>query len=369
MKKLIKHPGTAILSIFIGSVFVAGCDTIAENKNNDNKQQYIIPDSLMNTLKIDSVRQCPLINSIILIGSVDFNQDNQVNIFPLVSGNIEDVKVQLGDYVTQGQVLARVKSSEMAGYSNNLVVAETNLTATKKQLDATQDLYKSGLASQLDVITAQTNYNQAVAQLQMVQRVLKINGNNTQGDYIIKAPINGFIVQKNITNNTVIRTDNGSNIFTISDLKNVWIQANVYESNINKVHLGDEVSVTTLSYPGRIFKGKIDKIMNVLDPTNKVMKVRIVLPNPDYALKPQMFASVTVTNQSHSQALCIPSSAIIFDHSQYYVLVYHGKGVANITPVERLSVLGDSTYLTSGVKVGDKLITSGAMQIYDQLNN
>ena len=61
-----------------------------------------------------------------------------------------------------------------------------------------------------------------------------------------------------------------------------------------QVHLGDDVEVTTLSYPGRIFHGKMDQILNVLDPTNKVMKIRVVLPNPDYALKPEMFASVTV---------------------------------------------------------------------------
>ncbi|MFL9484312.1 efflux RND transporter periplasmic adaptor subunit [Chitinophagaceae bacterium LWZ2-11] len=368
MQNLTKYTVKFSLIIFSSSILLLSCKNKSENKA-DTKQGYVIPDSLLRSIKIDTVKKCPLINAITLVGSVDFNQDNQINVFPLVSGNIEDVKVQLGDYVTAGQVLAKVKSSEMAGYSNNLVVAQTNITATKRQLDATQDLYKSGLASQLDVTTAQVNYDQALAQLQMVQRILKINGNNTQGDYIIKAPISGFIVQKNITNNTIIRADNGNNIFTISDLKNVWIQANVYESNISKVHLGDEVGVTTLSYPGKVFKGKIDKLMNVLDPTNKVMKVRIVLPNPDYLLKPQMFASVTVTNKSNAQAICIPSSALIFDHSQYYVLVYHGKGIANITPVDKLSVLGDKTYLNSGVNVGDNIVASTTMQIYDQLNN
>ncbi|MFX8266578.1 efflux RND transporter periplasmic adaptor subunit, partial [Acinetobacter baumannii] len=78
----------------------------------------------------------------------------------------------------------------------------------------------------------------------------------------IKAPISGFIVQKNITNNTSIRSDNGTNLFTISDLKKVWIQANVYEANISKIHVGETVSVTTVSYPDRIFKGTIDKIVN-----------------------------------------------------------------------------------------------------------
>jgi cobalt-zinc-cadmium efflux system membrane fusion protein len=366
---MFKHiKNTSVFLLFASSLFFQACKTDPDKVAEEHKA-YIIPDSLTRTLQIDTVQKCPMVNSITLTGSVDFDQDKVVNIYPLVSGNIQDVKVMLGDHVTAGQILGVVKSSEMAGYSNNLVVAQTNVTATKKQLDAAQDLFKSGLASQLDVTTAQVNYDQAVAQLQMVERVLKINGNNTQGDYIVKAPISGFIVQKNVTNNTAIRADNGSNIFTISDLKNVWIQANVYESNIDKIHLGDEVNITTLSYPNRVFKGKVDKMMNVLDPTNKVMKVRVVLPNDDYALKPQMFASVMVTNKNNHEAICISSKALIFDHSQYFVLVYKGNGVAVITPVQVLSTTGDKTYLTSGVNEGDRIIASQSLLIYDQLNN
>jgi membrane fusion protein, heavy metal efflux system len=353
--------------LLLFAIFLFGCNE--RNNKPEVKGKYIIPDSLLKSLRIDTVKICPLVSKIDLTGSVDFDQDKQVNIYPLVSGNIEDIKVQLGDYVTAGQPLAMIKSSEMAGYSNNLVIAETNLTSTKKQLDAAQDMFKSGLSSQLDVTTAQVNYDQAVAQLEMVKRVLKINGNNTQGDYIIRSPINGFIVQKNVTNNTAIRADNGATIFTISDLKNVWVQANVYESNISKVHLGDQVDITTLSYPDRIFRGKVDKILNVLDPTNKVMKVRIILPNPGYVLKPQMFTSVSVINQENKNAICISSKALIFDHSRYFVLLYTANGSANITPVQFLGTFGENTYLSGGVKEGDQLVASDTILYYDALNN
>ena len=357
-----------LLFIFCFATVFAGCKN-EKSKKLAEREKYVIPDSLLKKIVIDTVKKCPLVNAINLTGSVDFDQDHQVNIFPLVSGNIQDVKVQLGDYVQAGQVLAVVKSSEMAGYSNNLLIAETNVKATKKQLDAAQDLYKSGLSSILDVNSAQVNYDQALSQLELVKRVLKINGNNTQGDYVIKAPISGFIVQKNITNNTAIRPDNGNNIFTISDLKDVWVQANVYESNISKIHMGDPVNITTLSYPGRVFNGKVDKMINVLDPTNKVMKVRIVIHNTDYALKPQMFTSVTVTNQENKEAICISSNALVFDHSEYYVLKYKGNGLADITPVTIESMFGDKVYLSGGVSVGDQVIASQAILIYDTLNN
>ena len=257
----------------------------------------------------------------------------------------------------------------MANYSSNLINAEANLRVAKKNLDAQKDLFTSGLSSQLDVTSAESNYDQAIAQLEMVKRVLKINGNNTQGDYIIKAPISGFIVQKNITNNTAIRSDNGTSLFTISDLKNVWVQANVYESNISKVHIGDEVSITTVSYPDKIFKGNIDKILNVLDPTNKVMKVRVILSNDNYLLKPQMFTRVVVTNKENKQALCIPNEALIFDHSQNFVLVYKGKGLAEIRHVQIINTINNKTYLSGGVSLGELIVGSDAILIYDALNN
>ena len=145
--------------------------------------------------------------------------------------------------------------------------------------------------------------------------------------------------------------------------------ANVYESNIGQVHLGDNVDVTTLSYPGRVFHGKVDKILNVLDPTNKVMKVRIVLPNPDYALKPEMFASVRVINKTDQESLCVPSSALIFENSQYFLLIYKNRSDIKITPVQVISSNGNQSYISGAVQPGDKVIGSNAVLIYSALNS
>lgn len=349
-------------------VLLQACNT-QPAPNTGEKQKYVIPDTVLRSLAIDTVKNTPLVNTITLTGKVTTNDDNVSKIYPMVSGNIRDIKVMLGDYVTKGQTLAVMSSSEMAGFSSDLVNAEGSLKLSKKNLDAAQDMYNSGLASQKDLLSAQTDYQKAQSELNRVKKVLNINGGNTSGEYVIKSPISGFVVDKEVTNNTVVRADNGTNLFTISDLKNIWIIANVYESNINQVHLGDNVEVTTLSYPGKIFHGKVDKVFNVLDPANKVMKVRIVLPNDDYALKPEMFASIRVTYKEGQEALSIPSEALIFDHSQYYVLVYSSKSDVKITPVKVLNAIGPLTYIAEGVHAGDKVIASQAILIYDALNN
>jgi cobalt-zinc-cadmium efflux system membrane fusion protein len=99
------------------------------------------------------------------------------------------------------------------------------------------------------------------------------------------------------------------------------------------------------------------------------MKVRVALDNPGYKLKPQMFASVTVTNPENKQALCVSSKALIFDRSQYFVLVYKSKDDVRITPVQVLSSIGDKTYISSGVLENDQVISTQAILIYDALNS
>ncbi|MDQ2752050.1 MAG: efflux RND transporter periplasmic adaptor subunit [Bacteroidota bacterium] len=323
----------------------------------------------MKTLQVDTVMNCPLVNSLMLTGKVAFNEDKVVRIFPMVSGMLTDVNVQLGDYVQKGQRLGVIRSGEMAGYGNDMITSKTNVLIAQKNMDAANDMYKSGLMSEKDYVNAQQMYKQAQSQLNRSQEVLSINGGNTNGEFLIRAPISGFIVEKQVTSNMAIRADNTSNLFTISDLKNVWVIANVYESNITQVHMGDSAEVTTLSYPGKVFHGKVDQILNVLDPTNKVMKIRVVLPNDNYALKPEMFASVNVINQKGTDALCIPSSALIFQQSQYFILVYNSPSDVRIVPVKVLSTNADKTYISGDVKEGQKIIASDALMIYGAMND
>lgn len=369
MQNYFKTDGSILCIVLIAAIVsFQSCDP-QDKKPLAGKEKYVIPDTIMHTLTIDTVATSQLVNSITLTGKVGSNEDKVIPVYSMVSGNVQDIKVMLGDYVMAGQVLAVVKSSEMAGYGNDLVNAETNLRVAEKNLDKTKDMFKSGLASMTDSLSAEVAVQQARSELGRVNKVLKINGGSTQGEFVIRAPISGFIVQKAVTNNLTIRGDNSTSLFTISDLKNVWVQANAYESNISLIHLGDNVDVTTLAYPGKVFKGRVDKVMNVLDPASKVMKMRVVLPNPDYALKPEMYASITVTNKENRQCLSIPSHAVVFDHSQYYVLVFKSKSDVTITPVQVINTVGDKTFIAAGVHEGDKVISTQAILIYDALNS
>ncbi|HCL83475.1 MAG TPA: efflux RND transporter periplasmic adaptor subunit, partial [Chitinophagaceae bacterium] len=137
-----------LIPVFMASLFAlwfASCTNKTDQA--EDKKGYVLPDSLLKTIEIDTVGISRVLNTLTLTGKVDFNEDNVIKIFPVISGLVSDIKVMVGDYVKQGQVLAVIKSPEMAGYSNDYVTAQSNLGIAKKNLDAANDMYQSGLAS------------------------------------------------------------------------------------------------------------------------------------------------------------------------------------------------------------------------------
>ncbi|HEY9196492.1 MAG TPA: efflux RND transporter periplasmic adaptor subunit, partial [Mucilaginibacter sp.] len=190
---------------------------------------------------------------------------------------------------------------------------------------------------------------------------------NPGGTLVIKAPESGYIVEKNITTGSFIRQDNNGSLFTISNMKDVWIWANVFETDISKVKTGYTAKVTTLAYPGKVFEGKVDAISSVLDPDNKVMKIKIVLPNTGMLLKPEMFTNVLITNNDTATSVAVPAKAVVFDSSKNFVVVYNGKCDLRVQEVSVIKTVDDVTYIASGLKPGDKVISKNGLLLYDAL--
>jgi cobalt-zinc-cadmium efflux system membrane fusion protein len=346
---------------------VIGCKGSKKTSDSESSNYYV-SDTVMNMIAIDTVKLSSVENELKLTGKVSFDEEEVVRVYPLISGLATEVKVSLGDYVTKGQDLAVIMSAEAAGIQNDLLNAQSNIEIARKNLAATEDMYKSGISSEKEYLTAKADYRKAESELTRVNDIVKINGNNSTADYVIKAPVSGYIVERFINPHMQIRPDNSNNLFTISDLKHVWVLANVYETDIAKVHLSDEVNVTTIAYPDIDFKGKIDKISTVLDPDNKTMKIRINLKNENYMLKPEMFANVMVNYRSKGEMLSVPSSALVFDKSKYFVVLFNDRHDVQTREVQVFSEVGEKAYIASGLRQGDKVITKSQLLIYNVLN-
>jgi len=340
----------------------------SDDAQEQKDTKFQVTDTLLNSLLIDTVKDADALSELTLTGSIAPDENKMVKVFPMVSGVAEDVHVQLGDVVQKGQTLAIMRSAEMAGYTKDYVSAQADVRSTKRTYETTQDLYKGGLASQKDLEEAQSDYQKAVAENNRASAVTEINKSNGQG-YEIKAPISGFVVEKNLTDNTQVRADNSQNLFTIADLSDVYVLINVYESDIANVKVGDPVKITTLSYPDKVFDGKIERIDNMLDPDSKVMHARVKIANPGNILKPDMFANVQIKATSGTDMPFVNTNTIIFDNDKDYVLVVDGKAHVRIQPVTVAKKVEDRAYISNGIKPGDRIIASRQVYLYESLKD
>lgn len=326
-------------------------------------ESNLLATATLDTAKLENAR-----NELNLTGKITFNQDQVVKVFPLVGGHIETLKADLGDYVKKGQVLAVIRSGDLADLEQQAVAARGQLAVAQKNQQVTQDLTESGLSSQRELVATKEQLEAAKGEVNRVGERRRIVG-GMGSVYLVKSPMNGFIVEKTASSGMELRSDDPENLFTVSNLDHVWVLANVYESDLANVHEGDAATITTIAYPDKIFHGKIDKIFNVLDPDSKTLKVRVTLSNADYRLKPEMFANVSVTYAGRDQRVAIPAGAVVFDKNRNFVVLVNKQNQPFVREVEVYKTIGQKTYLTSGVSPGARVVKTNQLLIYNALGS
>ena len=164
-----------------------------------------------------------------------------------------------------------------------------------------------------------------------------------------------------------VRAD-GEDAFRVCGLEDVWVVAEVYQSDIRSVGVGQPVRISILSYPDTEFTGEIDKVYNMLDAESKTMDLRVKLANREYRLKPGMFATVYVrTDNGDRRYPTVPAEALIFEGGRHYVVVAGEDGSLQIRPVELRGQTPRECYLSGGVKAGETVIGRNALLVYNQL--
>lgn len=346
--------------------FISSCNT---KPKDEASQIFELTDTMMKRCEFTKASLQDVKNELKLFGKIEADNNKMAHVYPVTGGIVTEVKVELGDYVTEGQLLAVIKSSEVADFQRQLLDAKADLALAEKNLSVARDLYAGKLNSEKDVIASEKEVEKAKAELTRINEVYTIYHLKQGSEYRITAPISGFIINKDITQNEELRSDKSTEVFIIAQINEVWVLANVNESNISKVMLGYEAEVQTLSYPDKTFYGKVDKIFNVIDPLTKAMKILVKINNSDLLLKPEMNATVNLKFSENRKLIAVPSSAVIFDKSKNWVMVYKNRKLIETRMVEVDHQLGGITYIANGLSENDNVISKNGLLIYDALND
>jgi len=350
-------------------ISLGACSKKEEYKQAEN-QKLTLSEHSQSELSIAPAMAENVENSLILTGKIEPFESRQVKVSPLVDGIIEKLSANLGDYVRKGQQLAIVHSTDVADLENQTISSKTDLVSAQKNLQVQQDLFKSGLATEKDVLLAQNEITKSKGALSRANEVSGIYGVKNSF-YTLKSPISGYVVDKNaaISDKMAYHEGETGAFFTIADLSEVQVIANVYESDIAKVKLGYPVKVSLIAYPDKVFTGKIDKISNVLDPQTRTMTVRINLKNQGNQLKPEMFAQITVNFNQNKKLVSIPAEAVIFDKNKTFVVVYKDVKTILAREVQIAQTTNGKSFIFSGLQEGEQVMLKNQLMIYNALNN
>jgi len=286
-----------------------------------------------------------------------------VPVISLAAGRVVEIRARLGDTVKKGQLLLRVQSNDVSGAYQTYRKAVNDELLARQQLEREQILYGKGAIAKSALEQAEETAQNAKADLDAATEQLHLLGidkDHPSGIVNINAPISGVITDQQVTNSSGVQGLGSPNPFTISDLSYVWIICDVYENDLDAVHLGEYADLHLNAYPDKVFKGRIDNILPVLDPSLHTAKVRLEVPNPGM-MRVGMFVTATFYGKQSETRAAVPATAILHLHDREWV---YTPVPASAGHFKRLEVVtgsmlpGNQQEVVSGIKPGDQVVSN-----------
>ena len=358
-----------IISVVTLTAFAVLSSCSKATKSAGEVQVFLLTDSLRKVVSTETVTNCPFEDELLLNGRVDCDPNKVAHVFPMFGGTIVKMNATVGDYVRRGQVLAVVRSTEVADYAKQMNDAEMQIATAKRDNSALNDMYKGGMASQRDMLQARKALKNAESEHRRLSEIYRINHITGSSTFVVTAPISGFVTEANINPDMQIRPDQDEELYTIAGLDDVWVIANVYESDIRKVKVGAEARISTLAYgENHLYRGRVSKIYPMLDNDSRTELVKIPLRNDGYLLKPGMYAHVALSVPAAGGAYpAVPSEAVIFDDNKHFVVTVDRHNVLSYKEVTLLKETTTRDYIKMGLQAGERIVVHNALLVYNSL--
>src|SRR5882724_12221082 len=298
---------------------------------------------------IGKVEAKPINAELRFYGNVQVDERRQAYVQTRFTGWIRSVYADAtGNFIGKGQPLFTI-------YSPDLVSTEHEYLLAKKNSESLQQSKVSGVAS-----GASSLYSAAKERLLQWEvspaEIEKLDqGGKVITDLTVNSPVSGYITTKNALPNMYVQPE--TMLYTVADLSDIWVLAQVFQNDAGKIKPGDPAEVTVDAYPGRVFNGRVEYILPQFDVNTRTLSVRMVFPNPGLKLRPGMYVNVRAKLPMGRQ-LVVPASAAFHSGTKNLVFVYGGEGSIEPRAVELGPQVGDEIVVTTGLKTEEQIVTS-----------
>ena len=288
-------------------------------------------------------------NELSVAGNVDIDEEGLSYVQTRFAGWIQNVSANATyQYVRKGQRLFTVYSPDLVSSEQEYLLARQNQKAFAPDAQ--------GMGVQEDgwlLRAAEERLRQFGVPEQAIEDLQK--SGKVQRDMAVNSPASGYIMERTALPNAYVQPE--MKLYTIADLSTVWVYANVFQNDVGRLKPGDSARVTVDAYPGRNFNGRIDQILPQVDPATRTVRVRLVFRNPGVVLKPGMYVNVAISVPLGRQ-LVIPATAVLQAGTRAIAFIDHGNGTLEPRTIEVGTQLDDSVIVLSGLKAGEKVVSS-----------
>jgi cobalt-zinc-cadmium efflux system membrane fusion protein len=371
---------TAVLLAAAITLLITGCANTdpgsktyanggTEAAKSDKAQLFTVPKEQASHIQVVTVQPTTWPRILRLTGTVAYNSFQTTPVISQVSGPVSRIMVSPGQVVKKGQPMLYVSSPDYSQLRAAYLKARDAHSLAHKNYLRAQDLYAHHAIAERDLQAAESAEIQAQADLQSSEQSLKILGiprpdtlieNPTSPEVPLLAPISGEAVERQCSPGQVLQAGQ-TQCFTISDMRTVWVLANVYENQLAYVHVGDPVAMKTDAYPD-VFHGKISFMGAALDATSRTLQARIDTANPARRLKKDMYVTATVVAGKIDNALLVPDAAVLRDaENEPFVYVTAGQDQFIRRPVTLGQSSDGKTQIVSGLKPGEQVAGDGSL--------
>jgi cobalt-zinc-cadmium efflux system membrane fusion protein len=388
-----------LLSPLLTVTVYQGCNRTANAPANSSSSPSAATSESAQSHGIESETVVPqsIEGTIVATGKILVPEDRMANIGPVHEGRLMRLYAGQGSIVRKGQKLADLESADidqaeadylkaLADFENARRTSLADVKFAQATYDRTKMLYEKSItagknveAADHDLEMAKASAASVVAQtraaLTSARRHLLIlglkdseidalaNKSSLAAVFSLTSPISGIVIERNGTIGATVGSD--ANVFKIIDASRVWIDANVFEKDLERVRRGQEVKVSVPAFPGATFSGRVILVSSVVDPETRSVKVRTEVANPDGRLKPDMFANVQIITDLHRTAISIPQSAVLDDGGKSVVFVSEGSGY--VKRGVNLGIQGNGRVeIIEGLQAGDKVVVKGNYLLLQQ---
>lgn len=301
---------------------------------------------------------------------VAYDDNHTARVFSPVAGRVVKILVETGKQVEKGEGVLVLDAPDYALAASDAAKADADLSRKKEAFERAKSLYEARGLARKDMESSEADWQQAEAEAVRARaRLANLNGTPGRhaGQYVLVAPHTGVISERQVNSGSEVRPDAATPLFVITDASHVWVLVDLPEQDIGKVVVGQSVLVQVDAYPNESFLGKVTVIAGALDSISRRIQVRCELQNPDFKLKPEMFARVSPIADIHSRLPRIPNTAIVTQGLYSYVFVEQATGVLQRRKVQ-LGLQGhEYSFVKEGLKAGERAVTTGALLLNAEL--